>query len=88
MTYAEYINWIIEHPENFTFIRTILCPDPLKRTCYLIMYTSPALGSVSRVASFSTGGDIVTDLTIRQEVANTKDIYIDKLIELCKSEKS
>lgn len=82
MKYSEYINWIIQHPENFTFIHNIVEPNTLNRPVFIIYYKNPDTGRISSTASFSEVNNKLIDLTTRLEIASKEEVLLDKFMEL------
>lgn len=76
MTFSEYINWIINHPENFSFT---ICKVKSGTKVYIIHYTDPYTGRIREIINCLLVGPVLVDISTNISVASSKDILLEKL---------
>lgn len=79
MNFAEYINWIITHPEDFTFVISIVESGT---KVYLINHTDPYTGKINQVIHCLLVGPILVDMNTNLSIVSAKDVFLDKFEEL------
>lgn len=86
MNFAEYINWIITHSENYIFCSSTVVSTQTKY--YSIHHKSPFTGRHYTVLHFYLKEDNIIDFTSDLIIANTNEILMDKLDQLNKEQEA
>lgn len=81
MTYAEIINYYINHPEHCAF-NYMKCNNVEN---FAIYYRDPDTGRETLLHRFNAGSAFVTDFPSNLVVACSNEIMIDKLKSLCQN---
>lgn len=85
MEIAEYINWILDNPANFTFVHNIIDPFGENAHIYQITYHDPLTGRSNMLIDFkvSKNSEQIIDMFTRISIANDKDINWKLLNKYC-----